>query len=124
MGETLHKRGIGKNTSKKIVKENYCSTVKNELSGIANSSKTYSSDIYSILKYVSFPPRTGFKPQLIVRKPINSPVLSLTLLQIYCIGLIRLIPQFFWVWATICDPTKTYLKLIIYVMPRRFGVIL
>ena len=58
-----------------------------------------------ILKYVSFPPQTGFKPQLTVRKSINSPVLSLTLLQIYYIGLIELIPQFFWVWATICDPT-------------------
>ena len=54
---------------------------------------------------MSFPPRTSFKPYLTVRKPINSPILSPTLLQIYCIGLIRPIPQFFWVWATICDPT-------------------
>ena len=51
---------------------------------------------------MSFPPQTGFKPLLTVRKPLNSPVLSPTLLQIYCIGLI---PQFFWVWAAICDPT-------------------
>ena len=29
MEETLHKKGIGKNTSKEIVKENYYSTVKN-----------------------------------------------------------------------------------------------
>ena len=29
MEETLHKRGIGKNTSREIVKENYCRTVKN-----------------------------------------------------------------------------------------------
>ena len=36
--------------------------VKNQLSRIANSSKTYSSDIYSILDYVSFPPWTSFKP--------------------------------------------------------------
>ena len=54
---------------------------------------------------MSFPPQTGFKPQLTVRKSINSPVFSPTLLQIYCIGLIGLILQFFWVWATICDPT-------------------
>ena len=39
MKETLHKRERGKNTSKEIVNENYCSTVKNQLSGIANSSK-------------------------------------------------------------------------------------
>ena len=50
-----------------------------------------------------FHPRTIFKPQLTIRKLINSPVLSPTLLQIYCIGLIL---QFFWVWATICDPTN------------------
>ena len=60
-------------------------------------------DIYLILNYVSFHPRTIFKPQLTIRKLINSPVLSPTLLQIYCIGLIL---QFFWVWATICDPTN------------------
>ena len=29
MEETLQKRGIGKNTSREIVKENYCSIVKN-----------------------------------------------------------------------------------------------
>ena len=29
MEETLHKKEIGKNTSKKIVKENYCNIVKN-----------------------------------------------------------------------------------------------
>ena len=52
---------------------------------------------------MSFHPRTIFKPQLTIRKLINSPVLSPTLLQIYCIGLIL---QFFWVWATICDPTN------------------
>ena len=39
MKETLHKRERGKNTSKEIVNENYCSIVKNQLSGIANSSK-------------------------------------------------------------------------------------
>ena len=55
---------------------------------------------------MSYPPQTCFKPQLTVRKPIINPVLSPTLLQIYCIGLIGLIPQFFWVWATICDPTN------------------
>ena len=57
---------------------------------------------------MSFSPRIGFKPQLTVRKPINSLILSPTLLQIYCIGPIGLIPQFFWVWATICDPTLSF----------------
>ena len=47
------------------------------------------------------------KPQLTVRKPIKSPVLSPILLQIYCIGLIELITHLFWVWAVICDPTVT-----------------
>ena len=36
------------------------------------------------------------KPQLTVRKPIKSSVLSPTLLQIYCIGLIGLITHLFW----------------------------
>ena len=84
-----------------------------ELSKNLIQTGSYPSDIYSILKYVSFSPRTGFKPQLTVRKPINSPVLSPTLLQIYCIRSIGLIPQFFWVWATTCDPTKGNVKLII-----------
>ena len=57
------------------------------------------------MNYVSFPPRTGSKPLLTVRKLIKNPVLSLTLLQIYCIGLIELITHLFWVWTAICDPT-------------------
>ena len=62
---------------------------------------------------MSFPPQTGFKPLLTIRKPLNSPVLSLTLLQIYCIGLIGFVLQFFWVWAAICDPTiYIYIKII------------
>ena len=84
-----------------------------ELSKNPIQTDSYLSGIYLILKYVSFSPRTSFKPQLTVRKPINSLVLSPTLLQIYCIGPIGLIPQFFWVWATICDPTKGNVKLII-----------
>ena len=59
--------------------------------------------------YVSIPPRTNLKPRLIVRKPIIDPVLSPTLLQIYCIGLIGPISYSFWVWATICDLTVTIL---------------
>ena len=59
--------------------------------------------------YVSIPPRTDLKPRLIVRKPITSLVLSPTLLQIYCIGLIGPISYSFWVWATICDLTVTIL---------------
>ena len=54
---------------------------------------------------MSFPPRTRFKPWLTVRKLINSPVLSPTFLQIYCIGLTGPISQSLWIWVTICDPT-------------------
>ena len=54
---------------------------------------------------MSFPPRTDLKPWLTIRKPVNSPVLPPTLLQIYCIGLIGPISYSFWVWAAICDPT-------------------
>ena len=70
--------------------------------------KTYSSDLNSTLDSVYFSHRTDLKPWLTVRKPINSLVLSPTLLQIYYIGLIGLISYSFWVWATICDPTNWY----------------
>ena len=53
-------------------------------------------------------PQTDLEPQLTVRKLITSPVLSPTLLQIYCIGLIGPIFHSFWVWATICDLTVSY----------------
>ena len=97
--------GDGKNKDRETLEENYCNTVKNQPSGTANLSKNCSSDIHSILNYVSFPPRTGSKPLLTVRKPIKNPVLSPTFLQIYCIGLIGLVTHFLWVWAAICDPT-------------------
>ena len=67
--------------------------------------KTYSSDLNSTLDNVYFLLRTDLKPWLTIKKPINSPVLSPTLLQIYCIGLIGPVSYSFWVWATICDPT-------------------
>ena len=54
MGEIFHKRGIEKKEKKKILKEICCNTVKEKLSEIANLSKTYSSDLYSTLDYVSF----------------------------------------------------------------------
>ena len=54
------------------------------------------------------PSRTDLEPRLTVRKIITSPVLSPTLLQIYCIGLIGPISHSFWVWATICDLTVSY----------------
>ena len=74
-------------------------------------SKTYSSDYNSTSNYMRTPPRTDLEPWLIVRKSIISPILSPTLLQIYCIGLIGpiSISYFFWVWATICDLTITIL---------------
>ena len=54
---------------------------------------------------MSFPPRTDLRPWLTARKPINIPVLSPTLLQIYCIGFIGPISYSFWVWAAIFYPT-------------------
>ena len=67
--------------------------------------KTYSSDLKLSLDYVFYSPRTNSQPTLIVVRPFISPILSPTLLQIYCTGLIGPIPFFIWVWATICDLT-------------------
>ena len=64
------------------------------------------------LDYGVFPPRTSLKPQITVRKPIKSLVLSPTLLQIYCIGLII---HLFWVWAEICYPTVSNVYFYIYI---------
>ena len=50
-------------------------------------------------------PQTNSQPPLIVEKPIIGPILSLTLLQIYCTGLIGPISFLTWVWAMICDAT-------------------
>ena len=58
------------------------------------------------------PPRTNLESRLTVRKLITSPVLSPTLLQIDCIGLIGPISHSFWVWVTICDLTVSYLILV------------
>ena len=65
------------------------------------------------------PPWTGLEPWLTVKKLIISPVLSLTLLQIYCIGLIGLISYSFWVYATICDLTGLFLEILteLFVFP-------
>ena len=78
----------------------HCSTRKNIPSEIVNSSKTYSSDLSLTFDYVFYPPRTGSEPQLTIIKPITSLVLSPTLLQIYCIGLVGPISYSIWVWAT------------------------
>ena len=51
------------------------------------------------------PSRIDLEPRLTVRKLITSQILSPTLLQIYCIGLIGPISNSFLVYATICDPT-------------------
>ena len=58
------------------------------------------------------PHRTDLEPRLIVRKLITRTVLSPTLLQIYCIGLIGPISYSFWVWATICDLTVVILMIL------------
>ena len=105
MRETLHKWGMGKIKTERHWKRITVAQWRINLQEQPIYLKTCSSDIYSILNYVSFPPRTGSKPLLTVRKPIKSPFLSLTLLQIYCIGLIGLVTHFLWVWAAICDPT-------------------
>ena len=75
--------------------------------------KTYSSDLNSTFDYASYTTWTNLKPRLTVRKLITSPILSLTLLQIYCIGLIGPIFYSIWVWATNCDPTIT-IRLLLY----------
>ena len=69
--------------------------MKNLLSGIANSSKTYSSDIYSIIDYVSFPPRTSFKPWLTIRKPINSQFFHPLSYKFIVLGLLGLYSNYF-----------------------------
>ena len=88
----------------------YCNTRKNIPSEIANHLKTYSSDLNSTSDYVFIPSRTDLEPRLTVRKSITSPVLSPTLLQIYCIGLIGPISNSFLVWVTICGPTILILR--------------
>ena len=97
MGENLHKEGDGKNIRKEIPSKIYCSIGKNNLSEMPIHPNTYSSNLNSTLNNVYFPSRTDLKPWLTVRKPINSLVLSPTLLQIYCIGLIGPISYSFWV---------------------------
>ena len=61
--------------------------------------ETYSSDPNSTSDYVFYTPQTGSEPQLTIIKLVTSPVLSPTLLQIYCIGLIGPISYSIWVWA-------------------------
>ena len=104
MGKTSIRKGLKKYKEEGLGKI-HCSTRKNILSEIVNSSKTYSSDLSLTFDYMFYPPRTGSEPQLTVIKPITSPVLSSTLLQIYCIGLIGPISYSIWVWATNWDPT-------------------
>ena len=89
MGEILHKKGDRKNIREKILNEIYCSTVKDKLFEIANLSKNLLLGLIFNPWLCVFSPQTSFKPRLIVRNPINSPVLSPILLQIYCIGIIR-----------------------------------
>ena len=105
MGENLHKEGDRKNTKKKISNKIYCSTGKNKVSKIANPSKNLLLGLKFNLRLYVFSSSDRLKTLINFRKPVNSPVLSLTLLQIYCIGLIGPISYSFWVWAAICDPT-------------------
>ena len=76
-------------------------------------SKTYSSDYNSTSNYIRIPPRTGLEPWLTVKKSIISPILSPTLLQIYCIELIGPISISYWVWAAICELTYINIDYII-----------
>ena len=108
MGETLHKRGIGKILAQRYKKRITVTQGRTNFQKQPIHLKTSSSDIYTIPDYGFFPSRTSLKPQITIRKPIKSPVFSPTLLQIYCIGLIGLIIHLFWVWAEICYPTLIY----------------
>ena len=105
MGETLHKRGIGKILAQRYKKRITVTQGRTNFQKQPIHLKTSSSDIYTIPDYGFFPSRTSLKPQITIRKPIKSPVFSPTLLQIYCIGLII---HLFWVWAEICYPTLIY----------------
>ena len=113
MEEILHKKkkrwgkyeGTIREILGKIWKEIYCSTVKDKLSEIDNLSKNLLLGLIFNPWLCVFSPRTSFKPRLTNKNPVNSPVLSSTLFQIYCIRLIGPISYFFWVWAAICDPT-------------------
>ena len=96
MGENL--QGRIKKYYRERLKKIYCSTRKNIPLKLPIHSKTYSSDVNSTSDYTRIPPRTGLEPWLTVRKPIISPILSPTLLQIYCIRLIEPISYSFWVW--------------------------
>ena len=107
MGENLHKKGIEKIKEKDWRRFTVALERTYHLK-LPIHSKTYSSDLNSTSDYVRIPPRTGLESWLTVRKLIISPVLSSTLLQIYCIGLIGLISYSFWVWATICDLTVIF----------------
>ena len=104
MRETFHKWGIGKRRTERHWKRITVAQGRINLQEQPIYLKTCSSDIHSILNYVSFSPRTGLKPLLTVRKPIKNPVLLPTFLQIYCIGLIGLVTHFLWIWTAICDP--------------------
>ena len=110
MGKTSIRRG-----SKNITKRNWRRfTVALERTyhlKLSTHSKIYSSDSNSTSDYTHIPPRTGLESWLTVRKPIISPILSPTFLQIYYIGLIGHISYSFWVWATICDLTTINEKL-------------
>ena len=87
--------------------------MKDKLSEIANLSKNLLLELIFNPWLCVSSPRTSFKPRLTVRNLINSPVLSPTLLQIYCIRLIGSISYSFWVWPVICDATVTTLTFII-----------
>ena len=89
MGETLHKRGIGKISRGRYWLRFTVALCRINFLKQPIHPETYSSDLYSTLDYAFFATRTGLKPWLTVKKLINSPVLSPTLLQIYCIGLIE-----------------------------------
>ena len=123
MEKNLQKKGI-RRYKERTLRKNYCSIRKNT-SGhnhfiqeftpripleLTNSPKTCSSDLRSPLNYVFYSPRTNSQLPVIIEKPIISPILSPTLLQIYCIELIGPISFSTWVWATICDPTGNIKK--------------
>ena len=116
MGKTSI-RGGSKNTTEKTRKRSTVALERTYHLKLHVPSKTYSSDYNSIPNYMRTPPRTDLEPWLTVRKSIISPILSPTLLQIYCIGLIGPISTsyLFWVWTAICDLTivKTHIKLIL-----------
>ena len=113
MGKTFIRRG-SKNITKRDWRRFTVALERTYHLKLPIHSKIYSSDSNSTSDYMRIPPRIGLESWLTVRKPIISPILSLTLLQIYCIGLIVPISYSFWVGPQFVTLQLYFLMIICY----------